>query len=198
MKKVILSILSLLLVFNNCTTTILAVESNYKMEDVTENDKYVIDSISPMIEDTESDTKIMKVDMDYIIANSTNVTQRGSEYCGSYVSPKYDTGFFGYKYQISFEWVAEVNEDGDYCFKTEDDSDFISAYTTTYTNYAALGSLWSSYRYELTRNTNEVSKDRKSVTFYIDYKFVVTAHDTVIPQTYIKNNKKVVTMNELL
>lgn len=198
MKKLVSFLLSVSLAISMFTTTAIAAEndgSRYILEE-TEDDGYVVVGVSSATKESEEvDSQIISLDMEYLIAHSTNVTRSGSEYSGSYSSPKYSTGFLGYEYNINFEWEAEVDSDSNYYFKNYD---IIEPYITTYANPLLLSIAWSSYGYDIIKNTYKVSNDGYSVTFYTNYKFSVIAHNTYNTQTLIQNNTKTILLEELL
>lgn len=141
------------------------------------------------------DTEIITLDIDELLSHSTNVTYSGSSYSGSYTSAKYDAGLLGYKYTISFDWVASVNSSGDYIFK---DNTLLNAKITTHTNHLILAFTWSYYTYSLDRNVCIIASDGKSVTFETNYRFTVNEKETAISHTFVQENAKTIYLNNLL
>lgn len=160
--------------------------------------KYVVDGIAPV---TQIDGSIydnvlsLTIDIDDLIARSTNVTRSGSSYSGSYESDKYDAGLPGYKYQISFDWKADVNSAGNYVFK---DNSIQNPLITTHTNHFILAMTWSYYNYSFTKNTYGVATNGRSVTFETDYKFTVYEKDTAFDHTFTQENTKTIYIDDLL
>lgn len=105
------------------------------------------------------------LEIDYIFSHSTNIQKSSNSYSGSFKSDKYNAGISGYKYQISFDWVAKISN-GNYVF------DKITNYTlTTYTNYLLLALAWEAYSYRVIKNTYSFSSDRAYVTCFANYVF---------------------------
>ena len=194
MKKVLSVLLSAVMLLSMSVTAFAAEAPN------TEEfaNEYVIDGIAPVTQIDGSiydDVLRLTIDIDDLIAHSTNVTRSGSSYSGSYESDKYDAGLPGYKYQISFDWKADVNSAGNYIFK---DNSIQNPIITTHTNNFILATAWSYYNYSFTKNTYGVATNGRSVTFETDYKFTVYEKDTAFDHTFTQENTKTIYIDDLL
>lgn len=194
MKKIFCLIVSLAMLLAMSTTAFAASCEKNTIDD----DGYTVAGVTPA---TEIDGSIydnvaaLTFDMDELLANSTNVTYSGSSYSGSYTSDKYEAGLPGYTYEISFDWVADVNSSGDYVFK---DNAIQNALITTYTNHIILAITWGYYNYTFDKNTYGVASNGKSVTFETDYEFTVYEKGTAISHTFSQENTKTIYINDLL
>lgn len=199
MKKVLSVLLSAVMLFSMNVTAFAAEAPNTNVPNTEEYaNEYVIDGITPV---TQIDGSIydnvssLTIDIDDLISHSTNVTSSGSSYSGSYVSDKYDAGLPGYKYQISFDWKADVNSSGNYVFK---DNSIQNPMIKTYANHFILTMTWGYYNYSLTKNTYGVATNGRSVTFETDYKFTVYERDTAFDHTFTQENTKTIYIEDLL
>lgn len=201
MKKVFSVSLIIMLMFSMIGTTAMAaenIEHDYNSVKIsTENiDEYIVAGICPTSKEEHTlDAEALTIDIEYLFEHSTNVTRSGSEYSGSFSSPKYSAGLAGYEYNINFEWEAAVDSDSNYYFK---DFDIIDPHITTYYNYLILGLTWSYYSYDIIKNSYDVSNDGYSVTFFTNYRFTVIPKDGFITQTFTQNNTQTITLEELL
>ena len=157
---------------------------------VTMEDEYVAIERTPITNITD-----IQIDIEYLLANSSNIIRSGSELRGSYSSPKYDTGLPGYKYDVNFEWVAAVDSTSTYYFK---DYEISEAYVTTYVNHLILVPIYEYYTYDIVRNEYEVSEDGYSVTFYTDYNFTVRHKGASFTEEFTEYNSVDITIEELL
>jgi len=133
------------------------------------------------------------IDVDYIIARSTNVVARGNEKQGDYTSAKHDAGLPGYSYKISFSWVANVDSQNNYYFV-----EIIDPQVTTYTNNAELSFAWDYYTYDLIRNTYDISDNGYYIEFYTDYEFSVADYDTSFNRTFTQTNTKRIYLENIM
>lgn len=131
------------------------------------------------------------ISVEDVISNSTNIQRNGATDSGDFTSKKFSAGILGYKYTISFSWVAKV-VNGDYVF------DYISnAKITTYTNYLILAVTWELYSYRITKNTYYFTGDRKSVIFETNYAFDVRDKTTHNDMTLYQNNKQTFSLQSI-
>lgn len=194
MKKLISIVLTLLVVMSLFSTNAFAAEDTGSAD----SDGYVVVGVEDVVfSDNLSDENNINLPITFeeLIEASSNVTYSNSSYTGSYKSDKYDAGLVGFKYQISFDWEATTNS-GDYIFKS-----ISNAKITTYTNYLLLSLSWGddTVTYSLTKNTFEYSSNKRSVTFYTNYKFTVyDSDDPPSSYDYYKSNQKTINLDNLL
>lgn len=132
------------------------------------------------------------LEIDYIISHSTNIQKSSNSYSGSFKSDKYNAGISGYKYQISFDWVAKISN-GNYVF------DKITNYTlTTYTNYLLLALAWEAYSYRVIKNTYSFSSDRAYVTCFANYVFDLRDKTLHSDYNIKEENTKIFYLDDLL
>lgn len=199
MKKVLSILLSTIVMFSMSVTAFAAEIPNSIVSNADEfANEYVIDRVTPVTKIDGSiydNVSILTINIDDLIAHSTNVTRSGSSYSGSYESDKYDAGLPGYTYQISFDWKADVNSAGNYIFK---DNSIQNPIITTHTNHFILAMTWGYYSYSFAKNTYGVATNGRSVTFETDYKFTVYEKDTAFDHTFTQENTKTIYIDELL
>lgn len=164
--------------------------SNVSLNDT--NEKYTVEVATATREYDKAGNSDV-VDIDYIIANSTNVVTRGNEKRGNYTSAKYEAGLTGYTYDISFSWVARVDEEANYFF-----DEIIDPQVTTYINYVVLSLTWKYYNYKLINNICDVSENGDYVEFNTDYEFTVINHNAFLPTTFTVNNTKIIELENIM
>ncbi|MCR5293569.1 MAG: hypothetical protein K6E30_00125 [Lachnospiraceae bacterium] len=194
MKKLLCLIISISMLLTMSTTAFAASD----LSPTTDADGYTVAGVAPVakVDGSIYDNAItVSFDIDELLTHSTNVTRSGSSYSGSYTSAKYETGLPGYKYEISFDWVADVNSSGDYIFKN---NAIQNPLITTYTNHVLLALTWSYYTYSFDKNTYGVATNGKSVTFETDYEFTVYEKETAISHNFVEENTKTIYINDLL
>lgn len=201
MKKLFLMLFSFLLAFSMLATTAMAAEAP-SVSTAYENipiDVYVVDSVVPVsgiVENTYDNTVKAAISVDDLVSHSTNVVLRGSSYSGSYKSAKYSAGMPGYEYQISFDWIAEVNSSGDYIFKGRS---IQNPMITTYTNHFLLATAWSYYNYSFAKNVWWVSSDGRTVSFQTDYSFTLYSKDVpMVDYSFTQENRRDISIDDLL
>lgn len=163
-----------------------------------DSDGYGLVGIDPVTkaDGTVSNNMVhITLDIDELLAHSTNVMRSSNSYSGSYTSAKYETGLPGYKYQISFDWVADVNASGDYVFRN---NAIQNPLISTYKDKVLLAITWSYSTYSFAKNTYGVASNGKSVTFETDYEFTVYEKETAISHTFVQENTKIIYINDLL
>ncbi len=160
-------------------------EEEYKDEYILCEKIAIEEIVAP--ENTSENDLANQMDADYIIINSQNIVTRGTSVSGSYSSGKYDAGLLGYKYSISFDWTASIDDNGDYIFETVENT-----HLEVYVNYFVLSLSWSNYHYTVTKNTYHFSNDRKSVIFNIDFLFTVCDRNGTTMNIAGENEKTII------
>lgn len=194
MKKLFSFVVSFAMLLSMSTTVFAASEEDVALD----SDGYSVVGVAPVTQmdgAAYDNTTLITLDIDELLAHSTNVTRSSSSYSGSYTSAKYETGLPGYKYQISFDWVADVNSSGDYVFRN---NAIQNPLISTYKDKLLLAITWSYSTYSFAKNTYGVASNGKSVTFETDYKFTVYEKETAISHTLVQENTKTIYINDLL
>ena len=208
MKKIFTFILASVMMTSMITVSAFAAENSddknlenpaYSLEtSVTEypdrETDYILSGISTSMQ-AFSDNDIdfgTPADIEYIIANSSDIVTYANSTSGSFKSDKYDAGLPGYKYRISFDWTAKVNSSGQYIFDK-----ITNPKVTTYENWFLLGFTWDYYNYTITKNVYYLSDSGRSITFNVNYDFTVMSSTSGIATSISENNVNVFKLDSI-
>ena len=200
MKKILSLLLISMIILSMYSTVAMATDNSSQISNTTDtyDDYYKIvgvdDSIFECIDENIISDQIT-LTFDELIKSSTNITRSNNSQSGTYKSAKLNAGLTGYKYQISFDWEAEVDSSNNYVFKK-----ITNAKITTYENAILLSIAWpgDSWSYVLTKNTYTISNDKRFVTFYTNYKFTLYDSSEGSTYNYTSNNTKPIDIEDLL
>lgn len=191
MKRLFSSSISMLLMLSILMTSATAANIKPSNTDTLKNE-YILVGVDD-IELEPNNQFDYSIPLEELIENSVNIRATENSYTGTYKSDKLDAGLTGYKYQISFDWVATLNS-GDYVFKSISNKKI-----KTYANYLILALTWSTHDYEITKSTYSYSASKKTVTFYTNYTFIVGEYSNANNKfTIYSTNEKPIKLQSLL
>ena len=201
MKKILSLFLTSMIILSMYSTVAMADDNSSQIlstTDIYDDDYYKIVGVEASILECIDENIIsdkITLTFDELMKSSTNITRSNNSLSGTYESAKLNAGLTGYKYQISFDWEAEVDNSNNYTFKK-----ITNAKITTYENIILLSIAWpgDSWSYVLTKNTYAISNDKRLVTFYTNYKFTLYDSSEGSTYNYTSNNTKPIDIEDLL